>query len=111
MTCAAGCCPDQASHYRSLNVVSRLTKPVIQEGVHETGERFKAVTDELNNTVTQIGDNRQDVLIRAVPPVLSIAVQSPVVEPGTTMVMDAPVATVSTQQGRSVIRPSDLGIE
>jgi hypothetical protein len=39
----------------------------VKEGRDENGQRFKATTDELNNTVTQRAGDRQDVLIRATP--------------------------------------------
>jgi hypothetical protein len=37
----------------------------VREGRDDSGHRFKAVTDELNNTVTQRYGDRQDVHIRA----------------------------------------------
>jgi hypothetical protein len=51
----------------SLSYLSRgRTRNHVREGRDTaTGERFKAVTDELGNTVTQRGDDRQDVKIRA----------------------------------------------
>jgi hypothetical protein len=39
--------------------------PKVTEGRDQQGKRFKATTDELNNTVTQRAGDRQDVLIRA----------------------------------------------
>jgi hypothetical protein len=51
----------------SLSYLSRgRTRNHVREGRDAaTGERFKAVTDELGNTVTQRGNDRQDVTIRA----------------------------------------------
>lgn len=49
----------------SINVGSR-TRDKVREWKSEDGERHKATTDELNNTVTQHAKgDRQDVLIRA----------------------------------------------
>lgn len=45
----------------------RRTRDRVREGRDQSGQRFKAVTDELNNTVTERGDNRQDVQIRVDP--------------------------------------------
>jgi hypothetical protein len=50
----------------SLSYLSRgRTRNRVREGRDATGDRFKAVTDELGNTVTQRGNDRQDVTIRA----------------------------------------------
>lgn len=50
---------------RSIGVISKRTKPAVREWKTDDGERHKAVTDELNNTVTQHArGDRQDVLIR-----------------------------------------------
>lgn len=70
MSCARGCCPTQGEHYRSLTIVGRLpSKPRVQEGRDQQGHRFKATTDELNNTVTQRAGDRQDVTVRpTIPP-------------------------------------------
>lgn len=62
-----------ADKVRSLGYLARgRTRDRVREGRREDGVRFKAVTDELNNTVTQYsrddsgGDSgRQDVHIRA----------------------------------------------
>lgn len=48
-----------------IGVISRRTKPAVKEWTSDDGERHKATTDELNNTVTQHArGDRQDVLIR-----------------------------------------------
>lgn len=50
----------------SIGIVGQRTKDVVKEWKSEDGERHKATTDELNNTVTQHAKgDRQDVLIRA----------------------------------------------
>lgn len=68
MSCAKGCCETQRDHYRSIQWAGQLpSKPKVVEGKDENGHRFKATTDELNNTVTQRHGDRQDVLIRANP--------------------------------------------
>lgn len=52
----------------SISVISRQTKPVVTEWRSDDGERHKATTDELNNTVTQHArGDRQDVHIRPEP--------------------------------------------
>lgn len=52
----------------SIGVISRRTKPVVKEWRSDDGERHKASTDELNNTVTQHArGDRQDVHIRPEP--------------------------------------------
>lgn len=49
----------------SISIGTR-TKDKVREWKSEDGERHKATTDELNNTVTQHAKgDRQDVLIRA----------------------------------------------
>lgn len=58
----------------TIGVISKRTRPVVTEGREhpETGRPFKAVTDELNNTVTEhsaVGrapgiSDRQDVEMR-----------------------------------------------
>lgn len=58
----------------TIGVISRRTRPVITEGRQhpESGLPYKAVTDELNNTVTEHSasgrapgvSDRQDVMIR-----------------------------------------------
>lgn len=54
----------------SLGYLGRgRTRDRVREGRDEAGQRFKAVTDELNNTVTERGLNRQDVHIRAPEPI------------------------------------------
>ena len=58
--------PIDLDKLRSIGVISRRTRNHVREGRDaSSGERFKAVTDELGNTVTQRGENRQDVTIRA----------------------------------------------
>ena len=47
--------------------VGKRTRDRVEEGRDEKGQRFKATTDELNNTVTERGLNRQDVHIRVEP--------------------------------------------
>lgn len=49
---------------RSVGVVSRLSGDRVTEGRDKTGERFKAVTDDLKNTVIERKE-RQDVVIGA----------------------------------------------
>jgi hypothetical protein len=41
------------------------TRPRVREGRDEAGERYKATTDELGNTVTERAGDRQDVTIKA----------------------------------------------
>jgi hypothetical protein len=61
--------PIDLDKFRSLAVIGRRTRDRVTEGRHhpETGKAFKAVTDELGNTVTEhnVPGDRQDVLIRA----------------------------------------------
>lgn len=59
--------PEWLAKMRSIGTISRRSGDRVQEGRDEHG-RFKAVTDELNNTVTQRHQGReevQDVHIRA----------------------------------------------
>jgi len=57
--------PVDLDKLRSLGVISKRSGPTVQEWRSDDGERHKAVTDELNNTVTQHANgDRQDVLIR-----------------------------------------------
>lgn len=109
MTCSRGCCATQQEHFRSITVIGGLSGDRVQEGRDENGVRFKAVTDELNNTVTQIGDNRQDVLIRAETPTLHMTLQTPEMTVSNVAVMDHPIVSASDQSGVTVISPSDLG--
>lgn len=45
--------------------VGKRTKDKVREWKSEDGERHKAITDELNNTVTQHAKgDRQDVMLR-----------------------------------------------
>lgn len=55
---------EQRERIQSIRTIpTRGARPVY--GVRPDGERTKAVTDELGNTVTHHSDGRQDVLIRA----------------------------------------------
>jgi hypothetical protein len=76
MACARGCCPDQKTHYRSIQWAGQGA-PRVKEGRDKDGHRFKAVTDELNNTVTQRHGDRQDVLIRPEPIPIDVNLRSP----------------------------------
>lgn len=57
--------PDWLEKMRSIGSISRRTGDQVTEGRDARGQRFKATTDELNNTVTQRAGDRQDVHIRA----------------------------------------------
>lgn len=57
--------PDWLEKIRSIRAISRLSGDQVAEGRDTSGDRFKAVTDELNNTVTERSGDRQDVVIRA----------------------------------------------
>jgi hypothetical protein len=62
--------PVDLERLRTVGVVSRRSGDRVVEGRDEGGRRYKRVTDELNNTVTQRdgarrGQEHQDVLIRA----------------------------------------------
>jgi hypothetical protein len=57
--------PIDLDKYRSVGVIGRRTRDHIREGRDDTGQRWKATTDQLGNTVTVRGDNRQDVHINA----------------------------------------------
>lgn len=59
--------PIDLEKMRSIAFGSR-TRDKVREGRDASGQRFKAVTDELNNTVTERGLNRQDVQIRVPGP-------------------------------------------
>lgn len=50
---------------RSIGHISRRSGDRVREGTDEQGNRYKATTDDLGNTVTQRGDGRQDVTINA----------------------------------------------
>jgi len=50
---------------RSIGSISRRSGDRVREGRDDAGERFKATTDELGNTVTQRAGDRQDVNINA----------------------------------------------
>lgn len=53
--------PEWLEKIRSIRALSRRSGDRVAEGRDEHGNRFKAVTDELNNTVTQRRNGRQDV--------------------------------------------------
>jgi hypothetical protein len=65
---------ERLARWRSVAVLSRRTRPAVREGrAHpESGRPFKAVTDELGNTVTEHSapgrapgvSDRQDVNVR-----------------------------------------------
>lgn len=61
--------PIDLERLRSVGVIGRRSGSRVDEGRDEHGRRWKATTDELNNTVTQrhdaAGEVCQDVLIRA----------------------------------------------
>jgi hypothetical protein len=44
---------------RSVAPIARRTRDIVQEGRDEAGDRTKAVTDQLGNTVTE-HNNRKD---------------------------------------------------
>lgn len=48
--------PFDLAKYKSINA-GRRTRDKVVEGRREDGSRFKAVTDELNNTVTERTDH------------------------------------------------------
>lgn len=50
---------------RSIGSISRRSGDRVREGRDDAGDRFKATTDELGNTVTQRAGDRQDVNISA----------------------------------------------
>jgi hypothetical protein len=52
---------------RSVAPISRRTRDIIREGRDEAGDRTKAVTDQLGNTVTEHNNSKGqvDVNIRA----------------------------------------------
>lgn len=56
--------PIDVEKLRSIAVIGRRTGSRVQEGRDSAGQRFKATTDELGNTVTQRAGDRQDVTIR-----------------------------------------------
>lgn len=57
--------PVDLDKLRSVGVISRRSGDQVTEWRGDDGERHKATTDELNNTVTQHArGDRQDVLIR-----------------------------------------------
>lgn len=49
----------------SIGVISRRSGDRVREGRRADGVRTRATTDELNNTITEHADDRQDVHIRA----------------------------------------------
>lgn len=57
--------PIDLEKLRSIGYVGRRTRDRVKEWRGDDGERHKATTDELNNTVTQHArGDRQDVLVR-----------------------------------------------
>lgn len=50
---------------RSIGAIARRSGDRVREGRDASGDRYKAVTDELGNTVTQRAGDRQDVTINA----------------------------------------------
>lgn len=58
--------PIDLDKMRSIGYLSKgQTRNKVKEGKDNNGQRYKATTDELNNTVTERSGDRQDVLIRA----------------------------------------------
>lgn len=57
--------PIDLAKLRSIAVIGRRTGNQVREGRDSAGQRFKATTDELGNTVTQRAGDRQDVTIHA----------------------------------------------
>jgi hypothetical protein len=55
----------------TIGVIGRRSGNVVSDGVNASGERYKATTDELGNTVTEY-NSRQDVTIRPHPIVCSL---------------------------------------
>ena len=68
--------PINLAKLRSLAVGSR-TRPVVREGRHANGVRWKSITDELRNTVTEhaVKGDRVDVLLRPETVKMKIGVQ------------------------------------
>lgn len=61
--------PIDLDKLRSIGVISRRSGDQVREWRSDDGQRHKATTDELNNTVTQHAkpnhtEDRQDVTIR-----------------------------------------------
>jgi len=46
----------------TIGVIGKRTKSIVLDGLDDNGERYKSVTDELGNTVTEYTD-RQNVTI------------------------------------------------
>lgn len=57
--------PEWLEKLRSIRTISRRSGDQVREGRDDQGRRYKAVTDELGNTVTQRHGDRQDVTINA----------------------------------------------
>lgn len=57
--------PEWLEKMRSIGVVSRRSGDRVHEGRDDNGNRYKTVTDELGNTVTERPGDRQDVTINA----------------------------------------------
>jgi len=66
---------DESSSFRkkalTIGIIGRRSGNVVSDGVDTFGERYKATTDELGNTVTEY-DSHQDVTIRPHPIVNSL---------------------------------------
>ncbi|OLT13029.1 hypothetical protein BJF79_03780 [Actinomadura sp. CNU-125] len=50
---------------RSIGSITRRSGDRVHEGRDDNGDRYKATTDELGNTVTERAGDRQDVTINA----------------------------------------------
>ncbi|TYK45180.1 hypothetical protein [Actinomadura decatromicini] len=57
--------PEWLERMRSIGSISRRSGDQVRAGRDEAGQRFKATTDELGNTVTERSGDRQDVTINA----------------------------------------------
>jgi hypothetical protein len=67
--------PGWLEKMQSIGSISRRTADQVTEGRDARGQRYKAVTDGLGNTVTQRAGDRQDVHIKAPTVAMSTAVQ------------------------------------
>jgi hypothetical protein len=56
--------PIDLEKLRSIGVISRRSGNRVREGRDDSGDRFKATTDELGNTVTERAGDRQDVTVK-----------------------------------------------
>lgn len=57
--------PEWLDKIRSIRTVSKLSGDRVDEGRDSSGDRYKATTDELGNTVIGRKGDRQDVVIGA----------------------------------------------